>query len=103
MRRRLAWRLGYFPRYNRLVTEVGFIKEASLVRRYWLMGDIKRAEESVSDNLMDTFVIAGSPDECKDSLEKFVKAGIRLPIIYPYAVDKDSETALATCMKTFAS
>jgi alkanesulfonate monooxygenase SsuD/methylene tetrahydromethanopterin reductase-like flavin-dependent oxidoreductase (luciferase family) len=40
---------GFFPRYNRLMAEHGFVLEAAEIATAWARGDLEAAEHAVSD------------------------------------------------------
>lgn len=97
MKKSLARSVGHFPRYNRLVSEGGFAREATMIRRCWLNGNTNEAAKAVSDDLIDALAIVGPPEECRQRLEEFRNAGVALPILCP--VDEVTRGAV---IETFA-
>ena len=81
----LAFYAGFFPRYNRLLSESGFPAEAAAVAKAWAAGDTPAAERAVTDELIAATGIAGTPAECRDRLEAYRASGLDLPIISPFA------------------
>jgi len=81
----LAFYAGFFPRYNRMMAEHGFVDEASAIAEAWSRGDREAAERAVSDALIDATSIAGTPEECRERIEGYRQSGIDLPILSPFA------------------
>src|SRR5713101_3981943 len=81
----LAFYAGFFPRYNRMMAEHGFLHEAAAIAEAWSRGDREAAERAVSDDLIDATSVAGTPEECRDRIEAYRQSGIDLPILSPYA------------------
>src|SRR5438270_151014 len=48
-----AFYVGFFPRYNRMMAEHGFVEEAAAIAAAWSRGDRDAAERAVSDELID--------------------------------------------------
>ena len=74
---------GFFPRYNRLLAESGFPEAVRAIKTAWDRGDRAAAAQAVPDELIDAVAIAGTPGECRDRVEGYRQAGLRLPIISP--------------------
>jgi alkanesulfonate monooxygenase SsuD/methylene tetrahydromethanopterin reductase-like flavin-dependent oxidoreductase (luciferase family) len=81
----LAFYAGFFPRYNRLIAEHGFVAEAAAIAAAWANGDRDAAERAVSDALIDATAIAGTPEHCRERVEAYRRSGIDLPILSPFA------------------
>jgi probable F420-dependent oxidoreductase len=81
----LAFYAGFFPRYNRLIAAHGFATEASAIADAWARGDRDAAERAVSDALIDTTSVAGTPQCCRERVEAYRRSGIDLPILSPFA------------------
>jgi F420-dependent oxidoreductase-like protein len=67
--------------YRQLVSESGFESEAAMIRSAWERGDRISATKAVSDRLIDSVAVAGSPDECRKKLGEFRSSGVTLPIL----------------------
>ena len=83
-----VWR---FPRYRRLVEEAGFANEVREVARAWREGRTEDALNLAPDGLVDTVALAGSPEECRERLQKYREAGIKLPIVSPRATGPNAK------------
>jgi probable F420-dependent oxidoreductase len=81
----LAFYVGFFPRYNRLMAEHGFAAEAAAVAAAWAQGDRQAAERAVSDAMIDATSLAGTAEEVRERIEAYRRSGIDLPILSPYA------------------
>jgi alkanesulfonate monooxygenase SsuD/methylene tetrahydromethanopterin reductase-like flavin-dependent oxidoreductase (luciferase family) len=81
----LAFYAGFFPRYNRLIAQHGFAKDASAIAAAWARGDREAAERAVSDTLIDATSIAGTAQHCRERVEAYRRSGIDLPILSPFA------------------
>jgi len=86
----IALYAGFFPRYNRLLAESGFPEAVRAIKAAWDRGDRAAAEQAVPDGLIDAVAIAGAPDECRDRIERYRRAGLRLPIVSPRGDTKRS-------------
>lgn len=85
MRPGLAFYLGFFPRYNRLVSEHGFANEAAYVAEAWKVGDFEEASRRVSDEMLDATGIVGTPADARAKIAAYRASGIDLPILSPFA------------------
>jgi 5,10-methylenetetrahydromethanopterin reductase len=81
----LAFYAGFFPRYNRMMTEHGFRDEAAAIAAAWARGDSEETERAVSDTLIDATNVAGTPEQCRQRIEAYRQSGIDLPILSPFA------------------
>jgi alkanesulfonate monooxygenase SsuD/methylene tetrahydromethanopterin reductase-like flavin-dependent oxidoreductase (luciferase family) len=79
----VAFYAGFFPRYHRLLAESGFPGALSAIKAAWDRGDQDTATRAVPDELIDAVAIAGTPDDCRERLAAYRRAGLRLPIISP--------------------
>ncbi len=97
----LAFYAGFFPRYNQLMAEHGFVEEAAVIAEAWARGDREAAERAVSDAMIDATSIAGTPDHCRARVEAYRQSGIDLPIVSPFARGPDArshfEAAIRAC------
>lgn len=100
----LAFYLGFFPRYNRMMAEHGFPDEAAAIAQAWKRGDRETAERTVSDAMIDATSIAGTPEQCRAKIEAYRQSGFDLPIISPFARGPDAakrfEAAIRACAPT---
>ena len=76
---------GFYPRYNRLVAEGGFPKKAREIRQAWLAGRTEDAFAIVDEKMVRAFCIAGGREDCLNRLAEYRRAGVSLPILFPFA------------------
>jgi len=98
----LAFYLGFFPRYNRLMAEHGFPDEAATIAAAWQRGDRAAAERAVSDAMIDATSIAGTPEQCRARIEAYRQSGIDVPIISPFARGPDAGARFAATIRACA-
>ena len=57
--------------------------------RLWREGDRKAATASIPDEVVDSLVIHGPPEACREHIQRYVEAGIDTPVlgILPLGVD----------------
>jgi probable F420-dependent oxidoreductase len=98
----LAFYLGFFPRYNRMMAEHGFPDEAAAIAEAWTRGDRQAAERTVSDAMIETTSIAGTPGQCRARIEAYRHSGFDLPIISPFARGPDAAARFAVAIRACA-
>ncbi|MBI3636642.1 MAG: LLM class flavin-dependent oxidoreductase [Candidatus Rokubacteria bacterium] len=84
MRPSVALYAGFFPRYNRLLAET-FPAEAAAIKAAWDAGERKALARLVPDEMAAAVGIAGTAEECRERLQRYRDAGLRLPIVSPRA------------------
>ncbi len=96
LRAHMAYYIGgmgtfYFDSFSR----AGFDTEAQAVRDAWSSGNREQAANAVSDRMLESVVVLGDSQQCRDQLAKFRQAGVDLPIVnFPHGTD------LATVRRT---
>ena len=84
IRKATAFYAGFFPRYNRALSENGFPEEAAAIRAAYLEGKRGSALETlVPDSMLRSIAIIGPSDECRDRIQSYRDVGVTLPIIAP--------------------
>jgi len=87
------------PFYNRMLREIGFVKEAEAILKAWSAG---LAEEEIArlvpEEAVDQLTAAGTPEECRKALHELRAAGVKLPIICPYKVDQDAAATVTSAI-----
>jgi len=81
--RRLIASYAALPSYAAMWTESGFGTEVAAIQNGWTSG-VDAAAEAVSDRMVRALGLIGSQAACSAGLEQFRKAGVDLPIIYPF-------------------
>jgi alkanesulfonate monooxygenase SsuD/methylene tetrahydromethanopterin reductase-like flavin-dependent oxidoreductase (luciferase family) len=77
------------PGYQELLAREGYEDVANTVREALGRGDVAGAEAAVPDGILDNFMLAGTPDDCRAKLREFVAWGTDLPILYPFPSRED--------------
>lgn len=81
----LAFYAGFFPRYNRMMAEHGYVEEAAAIAAAWSRGDRNAAVRAVSDELINATSVVGTPAECRERVEAYRQSGFDVPILSPFA------------------
>lgn len=97
-----AFYAGFFPRYNRLMTESGFPEEAKAIRAAWQKGDQAEAAKLVPDAMVQALGIAGTAAECRERIEAYRRSGIKLPIIFPAGGGSDGKQKVMDTIRACA-
>jgi 5,10-methylenetetrahydromethanopterin reductase len=66
------------------------------VKTNYLRGNLDAAVASVTDDLVDRFALAGTPDECLEKLRTHIGTGLKCPILYIHGPDRKLAAQLAT-------
>ncbi|HUF94105.1 MAG TPA: LLM class flavin-dependent oxidoreductase [Candidatus Limnocylindria bacterium] len=102
MRPSVAFYGGYFPRYNRLLAASGFPDVAAAIKADWDAGRRDAAVRRVPDELIDTVAIAGTAAQCRQRLDRYRDAGLRLPIVSPRVTGRDAHRAAVDVIRACA-
>ena len=102
MRPALAMYAGFFPRYNKLLANHGFVEEAANVAAAFRRGDMDETCRAVTDAMVEATSVVGTSAECREQIAAYRQSGIDLPIISsPFLRDgsprKRLETAIRAC------
>ena len=77
----LAFYISVGKIYREFLAKNGFKKETNDIFEEFKKSGFKSNHELISDSMLNSLCIAGSPEEAKVQLEKFRNVGIDLPII----------------------
>ena len=77
----LAFYISVGKVYREFLAKNGFEKETNDIFGEFKKSGFKSNHELITDSMLNSLCIAGSPEEAKVQLEKFRNAGIDLPII----------------------
>lgn len=98
----IAFYCGFFPRYNRMMAEHGFVTEAAAIAEAWARGDRETAERAVSDRMIDATSVSGTPEQCRARIEAYRQSGIDLPIVSPFARGPDAKSRFEAAIRACA-
>lgn len=79
------------PYYDYLLREQGFAAAADAAQRYMPEGKLHRAAEAMTDEVVDTVTIAGTPEECRRRLADY--EGIVDEVIFVNVSSLDGENS----------
>ncbi len=79
------------PYYDYLLREQGFAAAADAAQRYMPEGKLRRAAEAMTDEVVDTVTIAGTPEECRRRLADY--EGIVDEVIFVNVSSLDGENS----------
>jgi 5,10-methylenetetrahydromethanopterin reductase len=77
----LAFYIAVGEYYNRFISDNGFQNEVEQIVSEYRRSGLDSASRFVSERMLDSLTICGNREECLKSLNKFISAGISLPII----------------------
>ncbi len=80
-RKTLAFYISVGDIYRKFLTENGFKKETDEVYAQYLKSGLRSNHESITDAMLDSLVICGTPEQCKKQLRRVYDSGITHPII----------------------
>jgi alkanesulfonate monooxygenase SsuD/methylene tetrahydromethanopterin reductase-like flavin-dependent oxidoreductase (luciferase family) len=93
---------GFFPRYNRVLAEAGFVDAVREIKDAFDAGGRDAAAKAVPDALVDAVALAGTPDTCRARIAAYRRAGLRLPIISPRGSGSDGKKAAFAAIRACA-
>lgn len=77
----LAFYIAVGEYYSKFLADNGFKIEVEEITAEYRKAGADNAAKYVSDRMLNSLVICGSSEECRESLSKFLSTGITLPII----------------------
>lgn len=79
------------PVYRRYHEWLGRSDALGRLWELWAAGDRAAAAASISDEVVDALVVHGSPDACRRHVERYVAAGVDVPVLWvlPWGADVD--------------
>jgi alkanesulfonate monooxygenase SsuD/methylene tetrahydromethanopterin reductase-like flavin-dependent oxidoreductase (luciferase family) len=93
---------GFFPRYNRLLAEVGFADAVRGIKDAFDRGGRDAATARVPDELIDAVALAATPDTCRERLTAYRRAGLALPIVSPRVSGPDGPRMAMAAIRSCA-
>ena len=92
LRAHMAYYIGgmgsyYFDSFIR----AGFAEEAKAVRDAWSSRDREQAANSVTDNMLESVVVLGDPQQCRNQIANFRQAGVDMPVMtFPHGASPET-------------
>jgi len=92
LRAHMAYYIGgmgnyYFDSFSRS----GFADEAKAVRKAWASRNRDEAANAITDQMLESVVVLGDPQQCRDQIAKFRQAGVDMPVAtFPHGATLDT-------------
>src|SRR5919199_4665240 len=96
----LAFYISVGKYYRNFLSDNGFQKETEQIASEYLRNGLEAASSVVSKRMLESLTICGTADECARSLDKFMSAGITLPILQINPVGS-AESSIREMLTTF--
>ncbi|MQF69755.1 LLM class flavin-dependent oxidoreductase [SAR202 cluster bacterium AD-804-J14_MRT_500m] len=99
--RRQILRYASMEHYLNFFAQTGFRDEAHAIGGYLKEGDREKASASITNQMQETLAVFGSPEYCRNEIEKRRALGIKLPVVAPFATGGALNSYRAT-IETFS-
>ncbi len=60
----------------------------------WRAGDRKAAVASVPDSVVDELIVHGTPEQCREHIDRYVANGVTIPVLMPLPFGLDARDAV---------
>ena len=81
--------------YYDLFGRYGYRAQGDAVRAAWAEGDRSKAAAAITDEMIESITVIGSPEDCRRKMGRFRANGVDMPIVaFPHGTDR--ETMLGT-------
>jgi 5,10-methylenetetrahydromethanopterin reductase len=96
----LAFYIAVGKYYNRFLSDNGFQIDVEQITSEYHRNGLDIASKFVSDKMLNSLTVSGNSEQCIRSVEKFLSAGISLPIIQVNPVGT-TESSIREMLSTF--
>lgn len=96
----LAFYIAVGKYYNRFLSDNGFQIDVEQITSEYHRNGLDIASKFVSDKMLNSLTVSGNSEQCIRSVEKFLSAGISLPIIQVNPVG-NTESSIREMLSTF--
>lgn len=96
----LAFYIAVGKYYNRFLSDNGFQNDVEQITSEYHRNGLDIASKFVSDKMLNSVTVSGNSEQCIRSVEKFLSAGISLPIIQVNPVG-NTESSIREMLSTF--
>ena len=90
--------------YASFFRTAGFADEVEAISAAWTAGDRAGAVKRVSPRFLDGLGVVGPADFCRERFAEFARAGLTLPVVFPFSPDtatgRDPRPALLRTART---
>lgn len=70
-----------YPEFDPIVNTTNYLPQVQALREAYWGGDLEGAYALVTEDLLESFVVFGTPQECREKLQAYVDAGVDLLVI----------------------
>lgn len=70
-----------YPEFDPIVRTTKFMNEIQALRDAYWSGNVRRAYDILTEPVVEAFVVFGTPQECRQKLDEYRKAGLELMVI----------------------
>jgi alkanesulfonate monooxygenase SsuD/methylene tetrahydromethanopterin reductase-like flavin-dependent oxidoreductase (luciferase family) len=82
--------------YRNFFVETGFGDEMTEAAEALAAGDVARASEAITPEMQDQLAVVGTPEQCREALERRRAAGLQLPVVAPFAIGDNKASHINT-------
>lgn len=76
--------------YNEGMEQFGFREEADEAHDLFRSGERKEAAAAISDEMIDTMAVYGTPEDVREKYREYLDAGVDVPVAMPpWSCDKE--------------
>jgi probable F420-dependent oxidoreductase len=79
----------------------GYAEDVDAAQRAWRAGDRAGAVQQISPRFLDGLGAVGPADACRARIAEFAKAGLTMPVVFPFSSDPDPRPELLRTVRTF--
>jgi alkanesulfonate monooxygenase SsuD/methylene tetrahydromethanopterin reductase-like flavin-dependent oxidoreductase (luciferase family) len=72
------------------------------VHAHWRVGDRAGAEAAIPESMVEDLYVFGAPDECRAHIDRFIKAGLQLPVIAAPPSSRTTQDDFYELLEAFA-
>ena len=87
------------PPYEAFLRWIGMGELIDPVLERWRSGDRAGALAAMSDELLTSLMVVGDVDQCRERLEEYRAAGVRVPCIAPFSGRQDARGSVLRAMR----
>jgi len=87
--------------YARFFADGGFAAEVEAVQAAWKAGDRAGAVGRISPRLLDALGVVGPADFCRQRLAEFARAGLTMPVVFPFVTGPEPGEAVLRTVRAF--
>jgi len=90
------------PPYEAFLRWIGMGELIDPALERWRAGDRQGALAAMSDELIQSLCVVGDIDQCRERLEEYRAAGVRVPCIAPFSGSQDARASIRRAVRELA-